>query len=426
MLVLVLERHNGILQASKIFEDVEKLWEAREVAFFKQGLSNVGDLQMFVIDHPDTFEWLCEGSYAGREAVSLTSGVRGAESCVAALYELLERNDGTLLASRVFKELKISAPAAFDSFKREVERSGSMKKFVQQYWDRFEWTVTGGPGMDAISLVKRDHPSLTCADLIEEVLRWHGGKVLVSKLLGEMKAWKPYQFESCKKELQAAGGLKQFLSLHDKQFTFSHADPLCTAFVRLAPEQSASDDFVKPLVELVKWHGGTLLASMVFIEMKAWRQDIYEHFKIEVNDVGGLKRYVAMHRSELDWVSDGGGGKNAVRALNCAPCSDEESTKYEWSLGLLEDLIDWHGGQLLASRIVQDLRAWKPDELAKFKSEVTEAGGLKKLIMKGFGRFEWVFDEDPGREAVRLSWPSSMPVQSESQQFKGQALSRYQ
>jgi hypothetical protein len=242
-------------------------------------------------------------------------------------------------------------------------------------------------------------------DAIVALLEWHGGVLLASKVLTELKAWKPKQFEACKMEVQEAGGMQKFILLHNTYFTWAPSDTLGAEMVHLCNKSKESDKFAELVVQLVRWHGGSLLASRIFNEMKAWRPSIYEQFRFQVNQVGGMKRFVDLHAAELVWISDGGGGRNAIQLVNRTPSSHEMLSEYEWSVNLLEELIDLRGGELLASKVMQAMHAWKPDQLDDFKTDVFDAGGLKKLIHKNADRFEWVLDEEQGRDAVRILWP---------------------
>jgi len=115
-----------------------------------------------------------------------------------------------------------------------------------------------------------------------------------------------------------------------------------------------------------------------------------------VEDAGGLKKFASKYPLCFQWVSGTNAGRDAVRLV-------KDGSQSPSPLEALTELIEWHGGKLLASKLLQELRQRKPHVHGFFKREVDYAGGVKKFVAQHADRFEWVVGAGPGTDVVRVA-----------------------
>eukprot|EP00928_Gymnodinium_smaydae_P026123 TRINITY_DN20604_c0_g1_i5.p1 TRINITY_DN20604_c0_g1~~TRINITY_DN20604_c0_g1_i5.p1 ORF type:complete len:421 (-),score=94.93 TRINITY_DN20604_c0_g1_i5:236-1498(-) len=157
------------------------------------------------------------------------------------------------------------------------------------------------------------------------------------------------------------------------------------------------DELTNSLVELLKWHGGTILASQLASDLKQWRPEQAEYLRKEIERSGGLKRYAQKHSDIFEWILANGTGTEALRLI-VPECDLAELAK------TLVELIKENGGMLLASKVLPDLRLRKPSLVDPYRRAVEEAGGLKKLVstLRAPETIEWMLENGPGTEALRI------------------------
>lgn len=197
--------------------------------------------------------------------------------------------------------------------------------------DRFAWTLTEGPGTEAVQLVVEeeevDNEVLSAA--LTELIEWHGGFLLGSRVFIDLKAWRPETYENFRKEIGQVGGLKKFVARHPDRFRWApHGeDGKDTVFlVKEAPDFEA---LIEPLVQLIEWNKGSLLASKVFKELKAWKPREVERFRKEVDDAGTLKKLIQRYPDKFEWVVDSNPGKELVRLVNAKAEPEEKPRRIE-------------------------------------------------------------------------------------------------
>lgn len=360
---------------------------------------------------------------------------------VEALEALIRSKDGALPGT-AFEELYNQDY----SFKVAVRGFGGPKKFVDHHRDHFVWVSEGVPG-GSVKLVKQAdseeahqqssaepapveetqdywkgsgwssygtsdrgqygksyHQREDCPELLEKLVRWNGGILEANRVYSDFKNWKPWLVEAFNEDIESAGGIKNFVSAYPDRFQWVPGPPQKEA-IRLVSGGNKLDEFLEVLQHLIRWHGGTLLASRIFIELRSWKPSAYDSFRREVEHAGGLKKFAARHPECFIWVSDGNPGKDALQLV-------PEGEKAKSHLDALAEVIRWHGGTLLASKLLAEMKLWNPEENEYFNRAVQEAGGLKKFFLRYPERFEWVVGTGPGVEAVRVVQAGSAPQRS--------------
>lgn len=334
------------------------------------------------------------------------------ETILRALTELVETHDGTLPGT-AFEELyKMD-----NGYRKIVKAAGGPKKFVEQHEDRFNWVQDGVPG-GSVKLVHgyssvgdaaannwwssrpTPLPSGVAVRWLEEVIEWQrDGTLLLSKTFNEIDAWKSSQeaasFKAC---IDSWGGLEAFVDAYPTNFSWvpgtSHSQAkICKADAPATqPGHSGSQkkNLCSLLAEVLKGHGGSMLAAKVFKHVKDWAPGEFDNFKHEVNEAGGIKKYVSWYPDRFECTLAGGPGTETVNIVR-QPCEDT-----------VAELLKWSGGILLASRVLPELQSWKPEEHAACKQRIEDAGGIKKFVQHYDKRFKWILKEGPGTEAVQL------------------------
>eukprot|EP00930_Biecheleria_cincta_P082821 TRINITY_DN72470_c0_g1_i1.p1 TRINITY_DN72470_c0_g1~~TRINITY_DN72470_c0_g1_i1.p1 ORF type:complete len:734 (+),score=162.33 TRINITY_DN72470_c0_g1_i1:179-2203(+) len=342
-------------------------------------------------------------------AEELHSPADETETILRALTDLVETHDGTLPGT-AFEELY-----KMDYRHRQiVKASGGPKKFVEFHGDRFTWVQDGVPG-GSVKLVHgypsdRDassnwwssrSPSLSSGIAIrwvEDVIAWQkDGVLLLSKTFGEIEAWRSSQEASSFKALiDSWGGLEAFVDAHPTHFSWvrgtNNQAKICKAGAPASKggHTAGKKDCCALLVEVLKGHGGSILAAKVFKHVKDWAPGEFDRFKDEVNEAGGIKKYISWYADRFECKLASGPGTETVSLVR-QYCED-----------VVAELLRWSGGVLLASRVLPELQSWKPEEHAFCKQRIEDAGGIKKFIQHFDKRFKWVLKEGPGTEAIQL------------------------
>lgn len=390
---------DGYLSAAEVFTQLAAWKTAQEAASFKAEMDSYGGLEQFVASFPKSFSWergsICKAAPPPVVGARQSPQSSHATECWEVIVKVLEQNDGAILLAKVLRQVKEFDVPNFERHRKEVDDAGGVKKYICWYPERFECALASGPGTETVYLKKKPVPQ-ECVSTIEEMLQWHDGGLLASRLLPELHAWKPSAHAACKKEVEKAGSIKKFIGQHPDRFKWSLQDGPGTELIQSLREENVESEAVTDIVAaLLEWHGGSLLSSRIFIDLKAWKPDSYEAVREEILQVGGLKKFAAIHPNRFKWEAHAQDSKDTI-------CLVTEAQDFSAFLDALVELIEWNGGSLLASKVFKKLRDWKPVEVTSLRKEVDDAGSLKKLIMGYPDRFEWVLDSDPGKEAVQL------------------------
>jgi hypothetical protein len=383
--------------ASAVYKEIEAWKTAQEFSSFKAEIEEWGGLEEFVAGHPKSFSWV--ESTGHTQAKICKAELRSEKSkkekaCWEVIADVLDYCDGSILLAKLLREVKSWDPAKYETHQAEIQAAGGIKKYIAWYPDHFDCELASGPGTETVTLKSNQQP---CVDTIAELLEWHEGVLLSSRLLPEMQSWRPKALAGCKKEIEAAGGIKKFISQYPSRFEWTLADGPGTEAIKLIEEkvEVQEEDLLKVMANLVKWHGGSIIASRIFIDLKAWRPDDYESLRSAIKKLGGLKTFASKHPDRFKWKSDTDEGKDSiclVEELDLGPLVD-----------MLVELLTWHNGFLLASQVFKSLKTWDQEKTEQLRKEIGPGTkGLKKLVQKFPDRLEWVAHSDQGKEAVRL------------------------
>jgi len=243
------------------------------------------------------------------------------------LAKMITWHGGTLLASNVFKEIKDWRPKEAETFKAEVQAAGGVKKFISRFPDRFQWTLEGGPGTEAVCLMKVSAArNKSLADVLVDLIHWHGAPLLASKVVKELNAWKPNDYEAIKAELDEVGGMKKFVAMNTDRFNWVLGDGPGMETIHLIDSQCPRNPVVEALVELLQWNGGSMLAAKLCQELKTWKPKEFDQFKVDCEEAGGMKKYVGMHHNRCEWALDSGPGTDSIRLTK--PGGNSELAKW--------------------------------------------------------------------------------------------------
>lgn len=323
-------------------------------------------------------------------STDLRSSIGG--ELIARALERLVRSYNGLLPGTAFVELyKLD-----ESYRGAVKAAGGPKNFVRRHPERFTWVERGVIGGSVQLAGAR-------LDAVDDVLPSMNAAL---GSLSRQKEEKPYMLPVndphgyCLGVPHYPGPLsvlgRPLLAPPGLHMKVLPRSPLGWLQAAVESEMPMEDcDGVDSFVEIIKLHGGSLLASKIYGEFKAHKADKFPAFKRVVDAAGGMKKFVSMHSDQVHWVLLGGLGTEAV----------EVTFQGDEILEEVARLLHRKGGSLLASQILPELKALADTEVGRtnsIKKAFEEAGGTKKYILAHSDRFEWMAGCDMGMEEVRL------------------------
>eukprot|EP00931_Biecheleriopsis_adriatica_P048654 TRINITY_DN28122_c0_g2_i1.p1 TRINITY_DN28122_c0_g2~~TRINITY_DN28122_c0_g2_i1.p1 ORF type:complete len:524 (+),score=117.52 TRINITY_DN28122_c0_g2_i1:70-1641(+) len=378
-----------------------------------------------------------------------TASSKQEQDMLDALEVLIASNDG-MLSGTNFEQLYRQDEA----YKDMVKQVGGPKRLAEVHSDRFAWSNQGYPGGSIVLATSAsqadeddDQPwpdntgrkirkaedewtssqrwpaeKITLAnvhdrsleEVLEELVRWDGGVLLASKVFLDVRQWWPNELERLKKEAREAGGLKNFVARYPDRYRWSTGGPGKEAIH--AVKGAARNKAVDIVLELVKWSGGSMLASQILNELKGWDSEKANLVQAEVEAQGGMKRFISQHSGVLEWSLREGTGKETVMLATRdhsgrynAHKDEDEATYHRGTahsnhgstVDTIVELIEWHGGKLLAAKVFGKLESWDKALAAQVKADVKHAGGFKRFVDR-HPTLECFLDGAEGTETLRV------------------------
>eukprot|EP00929_Paragymnodinium_shiwhaense_P093135 TRINITY_DN5322_c0_g1_i1.p1 TRINITY_DN5322_c0_g1~~TRINITY_DN5322_c0_g1_i1.p1 ORF type:complete len:668 (+),score=150.05 TRINITY_DN5322_c0_g1_i1:120-2123(+) len=330
------------------------------------------------------------------------------------ICEALERlitSHGSALPGTAFEELYRQHPA----YKEQVKARGGPKKFVEHHRDRFEWK-SGPDGPPGGSVVLNEWCYWEEWDKVAAAGR---GRAIGAGTKGinreeaypiacasgaTWKSWSqrpigaPSDYEDDWREWYDEWynnrdvKWKSWWRDQDGPPSDRYSSDSATA---AGPRENADDESEAAevfdlLLETLNHHNGKMLASKVLIEVRQWYPSKLDMVNKHLELAGGLKKYVSS-QEQLEWLLMGKEGGETIRLISRSARTPRA----------IKEVIDRHGGELLASKVFLELRhRLALQDYERIRKEVEEGGGLKKLVLLYPEYFEWRPSEEVGKEMM--------------------------
>mmetsp|Transcript_25858 Transcript_25858/g.86045 ORF Transcript_25858/g.86045 Transcript_25858/m.86045 type:complete len:678 (-) Transcript_25858:770-2803(-) len=289
------------------------------------------------------------------------SDTGGNSSLRRALIELIQWENGSILASKVFITIRSWKPKQFAAMKKEADDAGSLKDFVSVHADTFEW-IHDRPGTDSIRLAEGQCDNLA-VQALKELLRKNDGSMKAAQIFLEGFLEKhnldPIQEQALRAEVRLAGGVKKFVVQYPEHFAWFRRCGVGSEAIALAgagaptadgdaaagyrPEEYAEETWdmsdspvprrvelagnnaaADVLCELLRYFGGTLLACQLYHKLKVWDFSKLEIVKAEAAYHGSLRLLISQHSDRIEWFLHDGAGTESVRLVHVPSTAEVE------------------------------------------------------------------------------------------------------